>query len=368
LLDGGLLFYVYLFALRQTHSRQSAWFQSFVMWLLFEVTVSSTGLVLLTHLLVPLFVMTDVSRLKEKVLRDLIKFRDNYLTNSLDIEEGGAGGEDEGVEGLKTFNAAKYLFPSWQLAVLFPELPESGLILQFSTPWPKRKLGETGGAVSTEYEQDTIIGALSRILLYFLGSLLRFHALIQDIFLQTICNSGLGLLAVWMIHLFAIHPALPVAMGLSLLLALSWLLRLSSRKVTERLVTVPTELHDPPPLPSSPVLAGGGGHLRERPLSVASNQSQELSSTPSLQVDFLSTGERAISPLAEHSSITRANLSSASIESGSEEQCMWSQEEGSDGEGAAESSDSDDSNPSASSDSSDMVQVVIVPRTRRVRR
>jgi hypothetical protein len=42
---GSLLFYVYLFALRQTHSRQSAWFQSFVMWLVFEVTVSSTGLV-----------------------------------------------------------------------------------------------------------------------------------------------------------------------------------------------------------------------------------------------------------------------------------------------------------------------------------
>jgi hypothetical protein len=250
-LNGGLLFYVFLFALRQTHSRQSAWFQSFVMWLLFEVTVSSTGLVLLTHLFLPLFVMADVSRLKEKVLRDLIRFRKALLGAPRDIEEGGGGGaEDEGVEGLKDFNAAKYLFPSWRLACLFPELPESGLILLFSTPWPKKKFGETGGALYAEYEDAVILTALSRILLFFLGSLLRFHTLVQDIVLQTLCNSGLGFLVLLMVRLFAIHPALPVAVGASLLLALVGLLRISSGKGKDELPPSPPWYRILPPLPS----------------------------------------------------------------------------------------------------------------------
>jgi hypothetical protein len=231
LLNCGLLFYVFLFALRQTHSRQSAWFKSFVLWLVFEVTVSSTGLVLLTHLLVPLCVSADVSRLKERVLRDLIRLRKALMGHPRDIEEGGRGGtEDEGVDGLKDFNAAKYLFPSWRLACLFPELPESGLILLYSSPWPKRRFGETGGAVSIEYEQAVILTALSRILLYFLGSLLRFPTLVQDIVLQTLCNSGLGFVVLLTVRLFAIHPALPVAVGVSLLLALVGLLRISSGK------------------------------------------------------------------------------------------------------------------------------------------
>jgi hypothetical protein len=230
LLNCGLLFYVFLFALRQTHSRQSAWFKSFVLWLVFEVTVSSTGLVLLTHLLVPLCVSADVSRLKERVLRDLIRLRKALMGHPRDIEEGGRGGtEDEGVDGLKDFNAAKYLFPSWRLACLFPELPESGLILLYSSPWPKRRFGETGG-VSIEYEQAVILTALSRILLYFLGSLLRFPTLVQDIVLQTLCNSGLGFVVLLTVRLFAIHPALPVAVAVSLVLALVGLFRISLGK------------------------------------------------------------------------------------------------------------------------------------------
>jgi hypothetical protein len=81
-LDLCLLFYVFLFAMRQTHSRQSAWFQSFVMWLVFEVAVSSTGLVLLTHLFIPLYVLADVSKLKEKVLGVLMAFREKYSLQS----------------------------------------------------------------------------------------------------------------------------------------------------------------------------------------------------------------------------------------------------------------------------------------------
>ena len=44
-LNLGMLLYVYLFAMTQTQSRQAAWFQSFVIWIVFEILISSTGLV-----------------------------------------------------------------------------------------------------------------------------------------------------------------------------------------------------------------------------------------------------------------------------------------------------------------------------------
>jgi hypothetical protein len=88
--------------------------------------------------------------------------------------------------------------------------------------------------------------------------------LVQDILVQTLCNSGLGLLIVWMIQLFAIHPALPVAVGVSLLLLLGWLSKIFSRRnneLRERLVALPSLLtpsEEPEPEPeaesSSPVL------------------------------------------------------------------------------------------------------------------
>ncbi len=43
----------------QTQSRQSAWLISFLTWFLFEVLVSSTGLVFVSHLLIPLYVIAN---------------------------------------------------------------------------------------------------------------------------------------------------------------------------------------------------------------------------------------------------------------------------------------------------------------------
>jgi hypothetical protein len=236
----GMLFYLYLFASNQTHSRQAAWFKSFLMWLLFEVVVSSTGLVIVTHLLVPLLLLSDVTKLKEKVLCDLIKFRESYLSAFTDEEEGLILCEPA-IDGEKSFNAAKFLFPSWRVASLFRRLPESVLILRFSTPWPKKKFGKIQAEVTSEYEQAIILTALSRIALYFVGSLLRFHVLLQDVIVQTICNSGFGFLGVLLIRLYGIHPLLPGAAVVLLCLTLTCLLKMLSRsnnQMIEKLASV----------------------------------------------------------------------------------------------------------------------------------
>jgi hypothetical protein len=222
LMDVGMLFYVYLFAMNQTRSRQHAWFLSFLMWLGFEIFVSSTALVLVLHLLIPLYVWSEVSEVKQKVLRDLMTFREKYLQrNEKDIETGMMAGMREGVgvrDSDEEFNAAKYLFPSWRVASMFPGLPESKLILQFSTPWPMKKFGEAEGNVAKEYEDDVISSTVEQILWYFLASLLRYSSLLQDIVVQTMCNGGLGYLCVLLVQLWNFNPWLTgVAVCLSLL-------------------------------------------------------------------------------------------------------------------------------------------------------
>jgi hypothetical protein len=222
LLNSGLLFYVCLFAMNQTYSRQSAWFRSFVMWFIFDLFFTSTGTVVLTHLFLPLYVLADVSKIKIKILKDLMTFRERYL--KVQDEEMGEGIQTVEIHQ-NIFNAAKYLYPSWRVAFLSQEIPESGMILQYNTLWPMKRFGEKGAKVASEYDQTVLLGSLSQIFLFFFGSLFHFHSLIQDIFIEVICTSGFGLLGVCFIRLFAVHPILPVTVSVLLMLGLSFLIR-----------------------------------------------------------------------------------------------------------------------------------------------
>jgi hypothetical protein len=228
-LNIALLFYVYLFAMRQPHSRQSAWFQSFVTWLLFEIFISSTGIVFFFHLLIPFYVLTELSHLKEKVLLSLLLFREKYLHGGRRLRQQPHPTQtiNRNEESPTHFNSAKYLFTSWRVAALFPELPESGLILQFHTPWPRKKLGVAEAEVAREYDQAILLTALSRVLLFFLTSLLHYHTLVQDLIIQLVSDSSLGVVVLICIQSAHIHPLLPLAEALVLVLCLGLLLRLT---------------------------------------------------------------------------------------------------------------------------------------------
>jgi hypothetical protein len=234
----GMLFYVYLFAMNQTQARQSAWFVSFVTWLFFEIFVSSTGLVFVLHLLVPLYVLADVLKLKEKALVDLMLLREKCSQTTIQSETSPAteeGRPKNAAQHQGGFNAAKYLFPSWRVAAMLRELPESKLIHQFSTPWPKQKFGVEEGKVSKEYESDVGLSALSQIALFFLGSFLSCHSLVQDLLVQTLCNSTLGYLGVVLLRLSSVHPLLPLLVVGVLLLCLHFVVKLCSAKTMKKL-------------------------------------------------------------------------------------------------------------------------------------
>jgi hypothetical protein len=220
----GMLFYVYLFAMTQTRARQSAWFQSFVMWIFFEIFFSSTGLVIFFHIMIPLSVFTEVAKVKEKVAQDLMTHARRHMTDRRRVSKE-VPQEFQSPAGTSTsFNSAKYFFPSRKMASLFPEFPESQLILQFSTPWPKK--GSVGGKMelSREYDQAVILSALSRVLIYFLTTLLRFHTLVQDIFIQISSDSGIGYLCLLFIRLYQFNSYLLLVTVLVFLFTLHFLL------------------------------------------------------------------------------------------------------------------------------------------------
>jgi hypothetical protein len=209
----GMLFDVYLFAMTQTQSRQSAWFQSFVMWFLFDVFVSSTGVVLVTHLLIPLYVMSDIRTIKRKVLGDIKAFREKQKLKQVSTELSRQQDVDTRLTNTE-FNSAKYLFTSWRVASLFPELPESGLILQFSTPWPKKSFKREKKKVTHTYQRkySFIIQAVSRVLIFFVsGFLVKVPVGVQDLLIQLASNSGLGYVVLLMLQLYSISPLLPLA-------------------------------------------------------------------------------------------------------------------------------------------------------------
>jgi hypothetical protein len=214
----GMLFYVYLFSLSQTRSRQSAWLQSFVMWLVFDMFVAGTGVVLVTHLLIPLYVMSDIRSIKKKVMSDIISFQKRMKQRREEnLEKGNGHGVDVDPSETKArdggdFNSAKYLFTSWRVASLFRGLPESSLILEFSTPWPKKSFKREKKKVTRTYERrySFIMQAISRVLIFFVTSLIHLPVMIQDLLIHFFSNSGLGYLVLLMLRLARISPFLPL--------------------------------------------------------------------------------------------------------------------------------------------------------------
>jgi hypothetical protein len=232
LVNMAFLFYIYLFAMQQTQQRQRAWFQSFLIWLIFEMFISSSAVVLLTHLLIPLWAYSDVRKIKSKLLSDLLVYRTrstkllnkanrtqkrnlNSLFPSSLSSSGASSGPSSGASPSGSgdgFNAAKYLYTSWRVASLFPDLPESPFIVSFTTPWPKECFKRRKQEVSTVYDKryTFIYQAISRVLIFFLSSLIHFPPFLQDLLLQFFANSTFGYIFLWMIRLYQINPFLPI--------------------------------------------------------------------------------------------------------------------------------------------------------------
>jgi low affinity Fe/Cu permease len=82
----GMLFYILLFALTQTTDRQQAWGQSFALWLVAEIFIVGTLIVLIMHVWIPAITMTDVLSIQKKLTETISNYQKNLEEEKLKQE------------------------------------------------------------------------------------------------------------------------------------------------------------------------------------------------------------------------------------------------------------------------------------------
>jgi hypothetical protein len=234
LMNVGMLFYILLFALTQTGPRQNAWFQSFALWLVVEILLVSTGIVFVTHILIPSLVMKDLTQIKRRLMDNIREFNEKVQVEKAHKSAAVGAGEAlvakaEGSDDRVSFNAANFLFVSTRLAREFPELRESKIIAQFSTPWPKQSYLHVNNT-SKKYSKKftAVTRSASVLLIFFVGNFLSVPPSIQDMVVQMTSTTAIGYIVLVHVQLYEIFPALVVLPAL-LLAALAHFVVQSSR-------------------------------------------------------------------------------------------------------------------------------------------
>lgn len=211
----GMIFYVLLFALSQTEQRQDAWVRSFIIWLIMEVIVISTAMVLLMHIMLPAMLMKDVQCVREKLTQSIEQYHEKLVVQ----QSPNAASNDSNSKQKKSkkpkanefyeFNAAKYLFVSYRLAQEFPSLTIAKVILQYSSSWPKQSYQHIHD-VSKDYSKrfTALYRSASVVAIFFLSNLLSVPFNIQDMAINLCTTVFLGYMVVLQVQLYHISPIL----------------------------------------------------------------------------------------------------------------------------------------------------------------
>jgi hypothetical protein len=217
LMNTGMMFYILLFALTQTGPRQNAWFQSFALWLVVEILLVSTGIVFVTHILIPSLVMKDITQIKRRLMDNIRDFNDKVAADKANGSNGKAILDTAEDSQKVSFNAANFLFVSTRLARQFPDLKESKIIAQFSTPWPRQSYLRVQN-VSKKYSKkfSALTRSASILLIFFVGNFLSVPPSIQDMVVHMTSTTAIGYIVLVHVQLYDIFPALVVLPALLL--------------------------------------------------------------------------------------------------------------------------------------------------------
>ena len=208
ILNASLLFYIYLFAISQSVTRQTAWFQTFVIWLVLEIVAVSTIVVYVTHFLIPTLVMRDLGRVKRRLLKTIQTYKKSIRNHESDVNE-----EQEKENAM--FNVADYFFVSKRVSMMYPELRESKIIKKFISPWPHQSYRRTR-TISKTYSKrfSTLFRSASMILVFFLKGFLTLPPGFQDAFMSMVTVLVSGNAVSFLVQLYLTHPyliAVPIA-------------------------------------------------------------------------------------------------------------------------------------------------------------
>lgn len=197
--NASMLFYILLFSLRQSKYRQSAWLQSFLLWMLTEIFFVSTITVLVMHHFLPAVIMRDIYKLKDRMTELIHDYKHSLTT---------CNASDESAH--PRFNAAKYLFVSTKLAPLLPESAVAKMIARFATPWPRQSYRHVFDA-SKAYNKGVMngIGSFGGVMLLFLlGSFMSLPQGMRDGLIHVSATVSVGYAVLIHTQLFHVFPVL----------------------------------------------------------------------------------------------------------------------------------------------------------------
>jgi hypothetical protein len=198
-IDISMLFYIFLFALKLSNSRQYALFYSFLFWLVIEIFLVGSAVVLILHFAIPILITKDVLKINAK----LMKNEEDYAARLNLIYYGGNHNK------LSIFNAADHLFVSTRVASQFKHLPIANAILQFNTPWPSQSFRHAAGAsdaLSKNVSESA--SSLAEYIFVVLNILINIPNNVQDTIIQFISTGIFDGFIVLCIQLYSISPLL----------------------------------------------------------------------------------------------------------------------------------------------------------------
>ncbi len=202
-----MLFYILLFAFSQTGPRQSAWFKSFAIWLAMEIIIVSTSIVLISHVFIPILIMKDLVQIKKKLITNIREYQDMIKYN----KKNGIDDDIYDNQNDDNFNAAKYFFISTGLSKLYPDVKESKIIAQFSTPWPKQSYCRVKD-VSKQYSKkfSALTRSASILIIFFAGQFLNMPSGFQDVIIHVSSTTAIGYIILVHIQLYQLFPVLVI--------------------------------------------------------------------------------------------------------------------------------------------------------------
>jgi hypothetical protein len=194
-----MLFYIFLFALQQTSMRQQAWLKSFLIWLVMEIFLIGTAVVYLTHILIPSFTFKDVKKIK------------NYLMQSFRNRRKHKKRTEGDSDASTPFNTASFLFVSYRLAQLYPDLLESQVIMNFSTTWPVQSYKRQKD-ITTSYKGSfsAIKSGVATLAIYLITSSIDLPPAIHDMTIGMASSVSIGYCILIHLQLYQLYPVLVI--------------------------------------------------------------------------------------------------------------------------------------------------------------
>jgi hypothetical protein len=149
--------------------------------------------------------MKDLAQIKMKLIENIREYQITIKNNKENEINFNYQKNDE------SFNAANYLFISTGLSKLFPNVKESKIISQFSTPWPKQSYCRVKD-VSKQYSKkfSTLTRSASILIIFFAGHFLNMPSGFQDMIIHVLNTSVVGYIILMHIQLYQLFPVLVI--------------------------------------------------------------------------------------------------------------------------------------------------------------